>query len=55
MKGQKWLITKQDVLDFLDLGCSPSEIAECFSGFTVHQIAGWKSHPNLWQGHFRKR
>jgi|GEM_PF-3975344 len=42
--GKKEIITKNDALDFLRLGCTPKEIAECFGGFTKMQIAAFKAH-----------
>ena len=43
-KGKKDVITKQDAIDFLKLGCTPKEIAECFKGFSKMQIAAFKAH-----------
>jgi hypothetical protein len=42
--GKRELITKQDAIDFLKLGCKPKEIAECFSGFTKMQLAAFQAH-----------
>lgn len=43
-KVEKDTITKQDAIDFLKLGCTPREIAECFDGFSKMQIAAFKAH-----------
>lgn len=43
-KGKKLTITKKDAIDFLRLGCTPKEIAECFAGFSKMQIAAFKAH-----------
>jgi len=43
-RRKKLMITKQDAIDFLKLGCTSKEIAECFGGFTKMQIAAFKAH-----------
>lgn len=42
-------ITRADALDFLESGASPAEIAACFSGFSVRQLAAMKAHLTMKQ------
>ncbi|MBI2630548.1 hypothetical protein HYW76_05605 [Candidatus Pacearchaeota archaeon] len=42
--GLEDAITRDDAIDFLRLGCSPKEIAECFPEFTKMQLAAFKAH-----------
>ena len=41
---RKEKISKEAAIDLLRAGCSPTEISECYSGFTKMQLAAFKAH-----------
>lgn len=45
--GSSWKrperIGKKDAIDFLKLGCTPTEIVECYRGFTERQLRAYKA------------
>lgn len=46
--GSSWKpkdrINRTQAIDLLQSGCNPREIAECYSGFSTMQLAGFKAH-----------